>query len=154
MNKPKYLYNTEEHLLVFQFNSEGSKGLVKKMITYTYTGSTNIYNLGFGDYDEETKSIDDKSVSNNGDSQKILATVASTIYAFTEKYPDAWIFATGSTSVRTRLYRMGITTNIEEIKVDFDVYGLSVETNEWEEFLIGEDYLAFLVTKKFNKFAI
>ena len=154
MNKPKYLYNTEEHLLVFQFNSEGSKGLVKKMITYTYTGSTNIYNLGFGDYDEETKSIDDKSVSNNGDSQKILATVASTIYAFTEKYPDAWIFATGSTSVRTRLYRMGITTNIEEIKIDFDVYGLSVETNEWEEFLIGEDYLAFLVTKKFNKFAI
>ena len=117
MNKPKYLYNTEEHLLVFQFNSEGSKGLVKKMITYTYTGSTNIYNLGFGDYDEETKSIDDKSVSNNGDSQKILATVASTIYAFTEKYPDAWIFATGSTSVRTRLYRMGITTNIEEIKL-------------------------------------
>lgn len=154
MNKPKYLYKTEEQLMVFEFISEGSKGIVKKMITYTYTGSENIYNLGFGDYDEATNGIDDKSVTNNGDSQKLLATVASTIYAFTEKYPEAWIFATGSTSVRTRLYRMGITTNIEEIKVDFDVYGLNAETDEWEEFIIGEDYLAFLVTKKHNKLAL
>lgn len=140
--------------MIFEFISEGSRGLVKKMVTYTFTGSENIYNLGFGDYNEITKSIDDKSVTNNGDSQKVLATVASTIYAFTQKYPTAWIFATGSTSVRTRLYRMGITTNIEEIKVDFDVYGLSTETSEWEEFVIGEDYLAFLITKKDNIFAL
>ncbi|MEY2830093.1 MAG: hypothetical protein RIQ33_1951 [Bacteroidota bacterium] len=154
MNKPKYFYKSEEQLLVFEFISEGPKGLVKKLITYTFTGSKDIYNLGFGDYNEESKKIDDNSITNNGDSQKILATVASTIYAFTEKYPSAWIFATGSTSVRTRLYRMGISTNIEEIKIDFDVYGLSESTNEWEEFVIGEDYLAFLVTKKNNKFEV
>ncbi len=154
MNKPKYLYKTEERLMIFEFISEGTKGLVKKMITYTFTGTENVYNLGFGDYDETSKCIDDKSVTNNGDSQKVLATVSSTIYAFTEKYPNAWIFATGSTSIRTRLYRMGITTNIEEIKIDFDVYGLNVATNEWEDFIIGEDYLAFLVTKKHNIFAL
>ena len=82
------------------------------------------------------------------DSLKVLATVASTVYAFTEKYPNAWIFATGSTNVRTRLYRMGITNNIEEIKTDFDVYGLTVNTNVWEEFIGGEDYEAFLITKR------
>lgn len=80
----------------------------------------------------------------------MLATVASTVYAFTEKYPEAWIFATGSTTVRTRLYRMGITNNLAEIKVDFKVFGLIIEQNKWEEFIVGEDYEAFLITKKEN----
>lgn len=148
MNKPKYIYKSEEQLKVYEFISEGFNGQIKKMVTYTYTGTENIYNLGFGDYNEETKTIDDKSITNNGDSLKVLATVASTVYAFTEKYPNAFIFATGSTSVRTRLYRMGITNNIEDIKTDFVVYGLSIETNQWEEFVAGEDYEAFLVTRK------
>ncbi|MDD2345765.1 MAG: hypothetical protein PHY85_06435 [Bacteroidales bacterium] len=148
MNKPKYLYKSEDCLRVYEFISEGPKGLIKKMVQYTYTGTENVYNLAFGDYNEETKTIDDFSITNNGDSIKVLATVASTVYAFTEKHPNAWIFATGSSNVRTRLYRMGITNNLEEIKADFDIYGLTVDDNIWEEFIIGEDYEAFLITKK------
>jgi len=148
MNKPKYLYKSERFLTVFEFISEGPKGQIKKMVQYTDTGTENVFNLAFGDYDEETNSINDISITNNGDSTKVLATVASTVYAFTEKHPNAWIFATGSTVVRTRLYRMGITNNIEEIIVDFDVYGLTIDTNIWEEFIVGEDYEAFLITKK------
>jgi len=148
MNKPKYLYKSEEFLKVYEFVSEGPKGQIKKMVQYTDTGTENIYNLAFGDFDEKTNSINDISITNNGDSTKVLATVASTVYAFVEKYPNAWIFATGSTSVRTRLYRMGIANNIEEITSDFDVFGLTTETNIWEEFIIGEDYEAFLITRK------
>jgi hypothetical protein len=66
------------------------------------------------------------------------------------KYPKAFIFATGSTAVRTRLYRMGITNNLAEIKEDFKVYGLTIDENKWEEFIVGEDYEAFLITKKEN----
>jgi hypothetical protein len=150
MNKPKYQYKTETFLKIYEFVSVGNKGRIKKLVEYTETGTENVYNLAFGDYDEETKSINDFSVTNNGDSLKVLATVASTVYAFTEKYPDSWIFATGSTAVRTRLYRMGITNNLEEIRADFDVYGLTVNDNIWEEFIIGEDYEAFLITKKKN----
>jgi hypothetical protein len=62
------------------------------------------------------------NVTNNGDSLKVLATVASTVYAVTERYPKAWILATGSTAVRTRLYRMGITNNLMEIEKDFMVF--------------------------------
>jgi aconitase A len=105
--------------------------------------------LGFGDYDEENKKINDLSVTNNGDSLKVLATVASTIYAFTEKHPNAWILATGSTTIRTRLYRMGITNNLAEIAQDFVVFGCDCYGN-WNEFIIGEDYEAFLLTKKEN----
>ncbi len=120
------------------------------MVEYTETGQENVFNLAFGDYDKITKSIDDLSITNNGDSLKVLATVASTVYAFTERYSESWIFATGSTSVRTRLYRMGITNNLAEIQTDFRVFGLSIESNEWEEFIVGEDYYAFLITKKEN----
>jgi ribonucleotide monophosphatase NagD (HAD superfamily) len=117
------------------------------MVEYTETATAGVYNLAFGDYDELTKSINDLSVTNNGDSLKVLATVASTIYAFFNKYPEAYIVASGSTNVRTRLYRMGITNNLAEIKVDFVVYGFT-EKGTWDEFEIGEDYEAFLITKK------
>ncbi|WP_419800733.1 DUF6934 family protein [Mucilaginibacter sp.] len=72
---------------------------------------------------------------------------------FTEKYPKAWILATGSTSVRTRLYRMGITNNLAEISEDFTIYGYNKKEN-WEEFVVGEDYEAFLLTKKDNNFTL
>ena len=117
------------------------------MVEYAETATENVYNLGFGDYDETAKSINDLSVTNNGDSLKVLATVASTVYAFIEKHPNSYILATGSTNVRTRLYRMGITNNLAEITEDFVVYGFTDKGN-WEEFEIGEDYEAFLITKK------
>jgi hypothetical protein len=127
--------------------------LIKKVVEYTETSTENVYNLGFGDFDEATNSIDDLSITNNGDSLKVLATVASTVYAFMEKYPDAWIFATGSTVVRTRLYRMGIMNNLVEISEDFVVFGYNANGN-WEQFVVGEDYDAFLLTKKDNNFEL
>ncbi len=91
--------------------------------------------------------IDDQIITNNGDSIKVLATVVSTVYAFTGRYPEAWVFATGSTEVRTRLYRMGIANNLAELKEDFFVYGMKMDET-LEEFIVGEDYLGFLVTRK------
>ena len=123
MKHPKYNYRSESSLQFYEFISEGPKGLIKKMVIYTETTTENVYNLGFGDYDESTNGINDLSVTNNGDSLKVLATVASTVYAFTERHPNSWILATGSTSVRTRLYRMGITNNLTEIEADFIVFG-------------------------------
>jgi hypothetical protein len=153
MHKPKYLYKSEDEFKVYSFTSHGIKGAIKKMVVFSYTGENNIYNLGFGDVDLETKTINDEIITNNGDSLKVLATVASTVYAFTEKYPEALVFATGSNEVRTRLYRMGIVNNLEEIKIDFEVFGLSVENNCWEEFIAGEDYEAFIIKRKKPNFA-
>ncbi|WP_375560443.1 hypothetical protein ACE193_22560 [Bernardetia sp. OM2101] len=147
MNKPKYLYKADVEFAIYEFVSEGKKGRIKKRIEYTETTTPNVYNLGFGDYDETTNSINDLSVTNNGDSLKVLATVASTVYAFIEKHPNAYVLATGSTNVRTRLYRMGITNNLAEITADFFVFGLTGE-GDWREFEVGEDYEAFLITKK------
>lgn len=153
MNKPKYLYQSEKSFLLYEFVSIGVKGNIKKIVEYSETGIEHIYNLGFGDYDELTESLNDLSITNNGDSLKVLATVASTVYAFTNQYPNAWILATGSTLVRTRLYRMGITNNLAEISEDFVIFGYDLKGN-WVEFVIGEDYEAFLISKKENKFLL
>lgn len=133
----------------YEFISEGPKGLITKIVEFTETGTENVYNLGFADYDKKTKTTNDLAVTNNGDSLKVLATVASTVYAFTQKNPKAWILATGSTSVRSRLYRMGITNNLAEINIDFEVFGLNRKGN-WDKFILGEDYEAFLLTRKEN----
>ncbi|GEO06185.1 hypothetical protein AAE02nite_38490 [Adhaeribacter aerolatus] len=132
--------------MVFEFVSEGPQGQIKKLIQYSETNLKDFYNLGFGDKDERTGEIDDTIITNNGDSQKALATVAATVYAFTEKYPDSWIYATGSNIIRTRLYRMGITNNLIEIQKDFVVYGL--KGNQWEVFEKEITYDAFLVKRK------
>jgi hypothetical protein len=108
-------------MMTFEFISEGPKGLIHKLVRYQPTNLKEVYNLAFGDKDHTTGNIDDSVISNNKDSEKVLATVVATIYAFTDKYPDAWIYATGSTKSRTRLYIMGITKLFSEVNDDFEL---------------------------------
>jgi hypothetical protein len=56
--------------------------------------------------------VDDSIRSNNGDRDKVLATVAFTALDFTDEFPEALIVMEGSTSARTRLYQMGIGNNL------------------------------------------
>lgn len=124
MKLPRYELKAEKSLMVFEFTSEGLKGQIPKLIKFSETALNGFYNLAFGDKNIETGEIDDKVISNNGDSEQVLATIVSAVYAFTELHNDAWVYATGSTKARTRLYRMGITKYYEEAKQDFQVYGL------------------------------
>ena len=146
MELSKYEITASETLMVFEFNSEGPHGIIPKIVRFSKTNLKDIYNLGFGDKDSITGDLDDRKISNNGDSQKVLATVVSTLYAFTEKYPDFKVAATGSTRSRTRLYRMGITKYYSAIIKDFEVYGLY--NHRWVIFQKEIEYDAFLVKRK------
>ncbi len=146
MRLPKYRLKAEKSLMVFEFTSQGPKGQIPKLVKYSETNLKDMYNLAFGDKDVKTGQINDMVISNNGDSEMVLATVVSTVYAFTDKYPEAWIFAAGSTKARTRLYRIGITKYITEVKKDFQVFEL--KNGEWEKFEKEVDYEAFLVKRK------
>lgn len=146
MNLSKYEYLTEANAELFKFTSKGPKGEIKKIILYSQMLEKDVYNLAFGDYDDVTESINDQIITNNNDSNKVLATVAATLYVFTDKHPNVWIYATGSNSARTRLYRIGITNNFEEIIEDFEIFGLCEDV--WLKFEIGKNYEAFLVKRK------
>ena len=146
---PRYELKSDASLTVFEFTSVGKKGEIPKIVQYSETNLKDFYNLGFGDKDLLTGEVDDKVISDNGDSQKVLATVVATVYAFTDKYPETWIYATGSTKSRTRLYRIGLTNNLEEILQDFELYGL--KNGEWQEFTRRTEYEAFLAKRRSKK---
>lgn len=129
-----------------KFTSEGPKGQISKLIKFSETALKGFYNLAFGDKNLETGDIDDTIVSNNGDSDQVLATVVSAVYAFTELKNQAWVYATGSTKSRTRLYRIGISKYFDEVKKDFIVFGML--NGEWKEFEKEVDYTAFVVKRK------
>jgi|ERR1017187_7908826 hypothetical protein len=146
MNMEQYTLKAEDSLMVYEFLSEGPKGKIPKLVKFSKTNTRDLFNLAFGDKDLKTGNIDDLIISNNGDSEKVLATVVATVYAFTDKHPEAWIYATGSTLARTRLYRMGITKYIVEIRKDFEVLGM--RNNAWYPFRKNVEYVAFLVRRK------
>ena len=127
--------------MTFEFTSVGPKGKIPKLVLYTKTGIKDLYNLGFGDKDINTGDIDDTVITDNKDSLKVLATVASTVYVFLSKYPNVAVVAKGSTKSRTRLYQIGISNNLEEICADFNVYG-RIE-RFWYPFKKNVEYDAF-----------
>ena len=147
MRNEQYGVEISDELMTFDFISEGPKGLIRKRIEYRLIDEVNVYNLGFGDLNIETNAIDDRVISNNNDSQKVLSTVASTVYTFTEKYSDAIVFAQGSNAVRTRLYRIGISNNLEELTEKFEVQGFLLNIG-WVVFEKNTDYLAFYIKRK------
>lgn len=97
---------------VFEFVSNGRRGNIRKRVAFTETDQFNIYNLAFGDIDEADE-INDLAVSDNGDRNKVLATVVSIVEIYTKRYPNRWIIFKGSTLHRTRLYRMAVSLHLE-----------------------------------------
>jgi hypothetical protein len=148
MNIEKYSLKSESEFTYFEFVSEGPNGLIKKLVLFQETNESNLYNLAFGDKIGDTKNLDDYAVSNNADTEKILATVVSALYAFYDKHPTAFVYASGSTKARTRLYRMGITRFYAEMAEDFYLYGQVGD--DFFDFEIGKDYKGFLIERKFN----
>jgi len=146
MKLDRYELKSDDQLTTFDFLSEGPKGKIEKLIQFSLVNQNDLYNLAFGDRNLITGEIDDGIVTDNGDSEKVLATVVAAVYAFCDKVPQAWIYATGSTAARTRLYRMGIHKYYDIVKNDFEIFGQT--QNEWEVFEMGKEYQAFVVQRK------
>ncbi|MEM9830305.1 MAG: hypothetical protein AAF944_06685 [Bacteroidota bacterium] len=142
----RYELQSGKELETFEFVSEGPKGRIPKIVQYFPTNYKDLYYLGFGDKNLVTGEIDDIVVSNNEDSEKVLATVIATLYAFTDKHRNAQVYATGSTDARTRLYRIGISKYLNEALEDFEIFGELEDT--WEPFEMDREYKGFLVRRK------
>ena len=59
--------------------------------------------------------------------------------------PSVWVYATGSTEARVRLYRMGINKYYDKVSEDFEIYGLIED--EWLAFNQELDFEAFVVRR-------
>jgi len=147
MNEEGHPFTKEPEIFYYEFFSEGPNGKIRKVVQFQQISvADNIYNLGFGDFNEEIDEVDDLSVSNNQDTQKVLATVAKTVLNFMQNHPTAIVMAKGSTPSRTRLYQMGISQFWEEIATAFDVKGF--KDNNWYPYERGKNFEAFFIVKK------
>jgi len=83
----------------YEFFSEGPNGSIKKVVEHYRLQEleAEVFDLAFGDWDEDSHRINDLSVSKNDDKGKVLATVAATITDFMKDHPDAIVIATGGT---------------------------------------------------------
>jgi hypothetical protein len=147
MELPRYDIETSVGSKYFEFVSSGTNGNIVKVVKYVpFPNQEGLFNLGFGDKNIESGELDDLVVSNNGDTDKVLATVAMTIYEFFEEHPYATVYMKGSTSGRTRLYQISISKFIDLISIDFDIYG-ELE-GEFERFKKNISYKGFLIQKR------
>jgi hypothetical protein len=143
-----YQYLAKNDYYDYEFVSDGPKGKIRKAVRFTKVrdGNPGFYNLGFGDIDEISDTINDQVVTDNGDRDKVLATVALTVMDFTNIHGSHYIIAQGSSPSRTRLYQIGISRLWNEISADFDVFGFA--DNHWHAFQHNVNYEAFLVKRK------
>lgn len=135
--------------LEFEFISVGPKGNIHKAIQFQSIDASGIYNLAFGNQKPDG-TLDDLAVDDNKDRNKILATVVYAVGLFCEKYPEAWVYFSGSTLQRTRLYRMAISLNYEELSNDFEILGIVEDMRGFVNipFQKGIDYFGFLIRGK------
>jgi hypothetical protein len=139
-------------LALFDFISTGPRGAIRKRIAFMSTDDTRVVQLAFGDLIDGSL-LDDRVISNNGDRDKVLATIIGAVDIYTNAYPQRWVYFEGSTDARTRLYRIVISQNIHDLSTLFEIQGL---LGHWsmEPFQINRPYRAFLIRRKNTNFKV
>ncbi len=146
MNIKGYTYYAASDYKDYFFYSNGPNGRIKKLVVYEkINNDPPVYNLAFGDEDQNTGLLLDRVKSSNDDRDTILATVAHTISDFSDHYGKPMIHVVGSTIVRTRLYQMSISKIYDEIFMVYTVQGY--RNDAWEIFQKNVNYEAFVVQK-------
>lgn len=125
MNLARYPFEYFTEKYYYEFYSTGPNGKVRKLVCFTLLEhrTFRVYNLGFGDAEEDSFEIDDRTVTNNNDSMKVLLTIALIALEFLRYLPGVWISAKGNTPARNRLYQIWIIKYWNEINQFFAVCG-------------------------------
>lgn len=135
-------------VIEYTFRSIGTNGFIPIGVRFTESDDPGIFDLVFG-LILDNGILNDVIRLNNGDSDKILATVVEAIERFTSEYPEKIIWFSGSTPARTRLYRMIISLNLDELRKDFEIFG-KIDHSEtcWENFEKDRPYVDFTIKRK------
>lgn len=92
----------------YWFVSVGRRNVIKSVKFTSLDRELKIYNLSLMDLDVESGLLSDEITTNNGDTIRVLKTVAFCIVNFLEIQSDATIYFHGNTDSRNRLYKMYI----------------------------------------------
>ncbi len=95
----------------YWFVSEGRRKVIKCVRFSLVDLSAQLYNLSLVDWQYETNSFTDRVVTNNGDTIRVLQTVAFSIHCFFERFPNSTVYFSGNSPSRNRLYKMQVNNN-------------------------------------------
>jgi hypothetical protein len=143
MDKPFYEFTILDDAFRFEFTSIG-KNKIEKVVIFQKTNLKSYYNLVLSDLLPDG-TIYVFAVSNNGDLEKIIATVGQTIIAFLAYNPDAYVAFSGSTPARTRMYNIILTKEFSNLG-KYNLVGL--RNLELVPFETNQIYEAFVISIK------
>jgi hypothetical protein len=148
MDEPIYPLNKSNDSVIFHFESIGPNGIFLKEVKFDPVEDIPYYyQLALYDIDKDNnRSV--LSESRNQDMNKIMATVIKCILIFLENNPNANVVFTGSTAIRTRLYKIIINKLFDSIKDRFDIHGFS-DIHGLEIFNMNHHYSFFVISIKY-----
>ncbi|GAB2548464.1 DUF6934 family protein [Spirosoma aerophilum] len=149
MNEPAYPFDVSNDALNYQFTSVGKEHTISKRIQFTpFPDNALLYNLALGDVMPDGN-LDDSIISNNQDLNRVMATVFRAILSFFDRYPSKLVYFQGSdeAGIRTRLYRVLITRELDKATELFTIYGCDA-SKSIEEFTPNRDYTGFIFQRR------
>jgi hypothetical protein len=145
MGKPVYPFTiVGDEALRFEFESLGPR-TIPKVILIKSTGLPAIYSLALLDQMPDG-SLSDMTVSDNGDMETVLATVIQCLSVFLDRHPQSVVAFAGSTTARTRLYRIAIVRELQRASERFRIWGMN--ESAVESFQPDGLYEGFLIALK------
>jgi hypothetical protein len=145
MIKDTYRYMPSKRHTRFAFQSEGDKGKIVKIIEF-YSLENGKWNLGFGDWNKGT--VDDKVVSNNQDTMKVIRTVANVTVEFFKQYPDSVVVIEPVDEKRKKFYNLIFQRYYKDISPYFNILGK--DKNKEETYILEKFYDSFEISLKFE----
>jgi len=152
VNEPHYT-NIEKSAdyKVLTFISSGRYGDFVKIVRFDEVFVLdNTYNLALGTLLPNGE-IDFHSVTDNGDRNKILATIVNIVLMFIEKYPGKHIYLAGSDDRRNYLYQRAIVHSYDDLIQIVNIYGdvsSGSDASDFEELDKTRRYSGFLIKAK------
>jgi len=131
----------------YWFVSSGKQRDIYKGVLFQPLPELNRFNLALGDINLQTGQMEFDELSGNGDARKVFATISEIVKVYTEAYPEREIFVSGNTDDKKRSYSFMTGWYLEEILMDFKVWGL-LFGQEFEPFQKDKTYDGILVRRK------
>jgi len=145
MNLESYEPHLTSNHLCYTFNSHGPRGEIQKVVTFRLfqTQPVVVYNVTLGDVNKSEIGFDEDAISDNGDRDKVLQTVANIVALFCRRHPQAYVVAKGNSAARNRLYQIMISNRLAEIEDSYEILGI-----------LGPDAVAFQKNINYEGFLV
>lgn len=123
MEEKSYQFARTRTEFRYEFSSVSVEKEVKKVVLFTETSSSDVFNLALLD-DLGNGNYSDITESNNNDLITIMATIFKIVDDFLNTKPNSFVIFRGSDIRRQRLYRIIISRELAKIQEKFEVRGI------------------------------